>query len=245
MADAKTVTGSGLSLSGADAGNYTVNTTAATTANITPLALTGNITAANKVYDGSTAAAILTRTLSTPIAGDSVSYSGGTALFGDKNVADAKIVTGSGLSLSGADAGNYTVNTTAATTANITPLPGVTPPPVVTPPVVIPPVVSPPVVTPPVITPPVVTPPVVTPPVVIPPVVSPPVVTPPVITPPVATQSAPLAVQMPPAFGFSSAVGAPRFTVLAGGVRMPLPPAPTVLPEAYVPPVYPPKQDRY
>ena len=119
---AKTVTGTGLSLSGADAGNYTVNTTAATTADITALALTGNITAADKVYDATTSATILTRTLSGVLGGDDVSYAGGTATFSDKNVGVAKTVTGSGLSLSGADAGNYTVNTSAATTADITAL---------------------------------------------------------------------------------------------------------------------------
>jgi len=102
--------------------NYTVavNTAPGT---ITPLTLVGSITAANKVYDGNNSATIVTRTLATPIAGDTVSYTGGTALFSDKDVADGKTVTGTGLSLAGADAGNYTVNTTATTTANITPAP--------------------------------------------------------------------------------------------------------------------------
>ncbi|MFA5914976.1 MAG: YDG domain-containing protein, partial [Burkholderiales bacterium] len=87
--------------------NYTVTvTTAAGT--ITPLALVGSITAANKVYDGNNTATIATRTLATLIAGDTVSYTGGTAIFSDKNVADGKTVTGTGLSLTGADAGNYT-----------------------------------------------------------------------------------------------------------------------------------------
>jgi hypothetical protein len=50
--------------------------------------------------------------------------------------------------------------------------------------------------------------------------------------------------------GFSPVGGAPGFTVLSGGVRMPLPPAPVVVakayvPPAYVPPAYPRKQDRY
>ena len=116
----KTVTATGLSLSGADAGNYTVNSSATTTADITALALTGSITAANKVYDGTTAATILTRTLSGAIGGDVVSYVGGTATFNNKNVGTGKTVTATGLSLSGADAGNYTVNSTATTTANIT-----------------------------------------------------------------------------------------------------------------------------
>jgi filamentous hemagglutinin family protein len=102
--------------------NYvvTVNTAPGT---ITPLALVGAITAANKVYDGNVTATITSRSLATVLAGDAVSYVGGTAVFGDKNVANGKTVTGTGLSLGGADAGNYTVNTTATTTANITPAP--------------------------------------------------------------------------------------------------------------------------
>ena len=52
----KTVTVSGITLSGAAAGNYTLaSPTATTTANITAVALTPSVTAANKVYDGTTA----------------------------------------------------------------------------------------------------------------------------------------------------------------------------------------------
>ena len=54
------------------------------------------------------------------IPGDTVSYSGGTATFSDKNVANGKTVTATGLALSGAAAGNYTVNSTALTLADIT-----------------------------------------------------------------------------------------------------------------------------
>jgi len=118
----KTVSATGLSLTGADAGNYTVNATATTTANITALGITGAITASNKVYDGNTSATILTRTLAGAVGGDAVSYSGGTATFDNKNVGTGKTVSASGLSLTGADAGNYTVNTTTTTTANITAL---------------------------------------------------------------------------------------------------------------------------
>jgi len=102
--------------------NYvvTVNTAPGT---ITPLALVGSITAANKAYDGNNTATIVTRTLAAPIGGDTVSYVGGTALFSDKDVAVGKTVSGTGLSLAGADAANYTVNAAANTTANITPVP--------------------------------------------------------------------------------------------------------------------------
>jgi len=117
----KTVNATGLSLTGPDAGNYTVNTTAATTADITAKTLTGVITVANKVYDGTTAATISTRTLTGVVSGDNVTYTGGTAAFSDKNVGNGKTVNATGLSLTGTDAGNYTVNASAAATANITP----------------------------------------------------------------------------------------------------------------------------
>ncbi len=60
----KTVTGTGFTLGGADAGNYVLaSSTLTTTANITAKQLTGSFTAANKEYDGTTAATITGRTL--------------------------------------------------------------------------------------------------------------------------------------------------------------------------------------
>ena len=102
--------------------NYVVSVNTAP-GTITPLALVGSITAPNKVYDGNNSATIATRALTTPVSGDAVSYVGGTALFSDQNVANGKTVTGTGFALGGADAGNYSVNTSASTTANITPAP--------------------------------------------------------------------------------------------------------------------------
>jgi hypothetical protein len=123
VADGKTVTVSGLSLDGDDAGNYTL-ATYTTTANITAKQLTAtNITAANKEYDQ-----LLTATLSLGsaglsgvIAGDTVTIvtSSATGAFDDKTVADGKTVTVSGLSITGGDAGNYTL-AGYTTTANIT-----------------------------------------------------------------------------------------------------------------------------
>src|SRR6185295_12122256 len=78
--------------------------------------------AANKVYDRATAATISGRTLTGVLGSDDVSYTGGSATFSDKAVATGKTVTATGLGLSGADAGNYTVNTTAIALADITPL---------------------------------------------------------------------------------------------------------------------------
>ncbi|MFN0054934.1 MAG: YDG domain-containing protein [Planctomycetales bacterium] len=118
VGNGKTVTGTGLGLTGAQTGNYTVNSTATTTANISPLIITASITAANKTYDGTTVASI-SRSLTGAIAGDAVLSTGGTATFDTKLVGDGKTVTATGLSLTGADAGNYLVNSVATTTANI------------------------------------------------------------------------------------------------------------------------------
>ena len=120
VASAKPIVASGYTLSGADAANYSIVQPTGLTGNITPFALTGSITAANKVFDGTTSATILTRTLATVFSGDAVTYIGGTATFDTSAIGSGKTVTATGLSLSGADAGNYTVNTTAMTTANIT-----------------------------------------------------------------------------------------------------------------------------
>src|SRR5439155_1231405 len=115
---AKSVSVSGIAISGADAANYTANTTATTTANITARSLTVSASGVNKVYDGNTNATV---TLSdNRVAGDSLSTSYTAASFADKAVATAKAVSVSGIGLSGVDSANYTFNTTASTTADIT-----------------------------------------------------------------------------------------------------------------------------
>src|SRR5207245_2107367 len=55
---AKTVSVSGIAISGADAANYTANTTATTTANITGRALVVSATGVDKVYNGTTNATV-------------------------------------------------------------------------------------------------------------------------------------------------------------------------------------------
>ncbi len=77
----KTVTLTGATLTGAAAGNYSLTSVNTTTADITALGITGNFTAANKVYDGTTAATVLTRTLTGVLGADVVSLTGGTATF--------------------------------------------------------------------------------------------------------------------------------------------------------------------
>jgi hypothetical protein len=107
----KTVTVSGLALLGADAGKYTL-TQPTTNSDITPLALTiTGLSAQNKVYDGTTSVTLSgTAGLAGVLGGDVVSLGGtATGTFGDANVGTGKVVTVSGLSLTGGDAGNYSL----------------------------------------------------------------------------------------------------------------------------------------
>src|SRR5206468_10701300 len=121
----KTVTATGLSLSGTAAGNYQLaSTSATTTADITAKGLTvSGVTANNKVYDGSTTATLNlgSAALVGVVSGDTVTPNTASAVgtFADENVGTGKTVTVSGLALSGADAGNYML-TQPVTTANIT-----------------------------------------------------------------------------------------------------------------------------
>ncbi|MDO3628338.1 S-layer family protein, partial [Mucilaginibacter sp. BT774] len=119
VGNGKTVTVSGISITGTDAGNYTFNATANPIGNITAKVLTISASASNKVYNGINAATV---TLSdNRVSGDVFNDAFTSATFSSKTVANGKTVTVSGISISGADAGNYTANTTATTTANITP----------------------------------------------------------------------------------------------------------------------------
>lgn len=116
----KEVTVSGLALTGADAGNYTANTEATTTANITPRDLVIAISADNKTYDGNTSATTYASIFSGLVDGDDVLVSSANGVFDDKHVANGKTVTAD-VSTSGADAGNYSANTMATTLADISP----------------------------------------------------------------------------------------------------------------------------
>ncbi|WP_443937125.1 YDG domain-containing protein [Pedobacter sp. MW01-1-1] len=118
----KTVTSTGMLLAGTKASNYSLSSVGTTTATITAKAITGSFTADNKVYDGTTTASILTRTLAGVLAGDlaDVSLSGGTASFADVNVGTGKTVTSTGMALAGTKANNYSLTSVGTTTANIT-----------------------------------------------------------------------------------------------------------------------------
>jgi len=118
----KTVTLTGATLEGDDAGNYTLDSVATTTANVTAISLVGAFTVTStKVYDGNTSANVLTRTIpSGVLSGETVTLVGGTATYIDKNVGTGKTVSLTGATLGGADAGNYTLSSVDTTTADIT-----------------------------------------------------------------------------------------------------------------------------
>ncbi|MBH2067593.1 MAG: filamentous hemagglutinin N-terminal domain-containing protein [Burkholderiales bacterium] len=121
-ANGKAVTVTGTSLVDTITGlasNYTVSNPTGLTASITPASLLVRATgAASRVYDTSTNASV---TLAdNRIAGDVLSISNSGASFADKNAGANKTVTVNGIALGGTDAGNYTVNATATTTASIT-----------------------------------------------------------------------------------------------------------------------------
>jgi hypothetical protein len=108
---AKDVTGS-LSLSGIDAGNYTVNASHTTKANITAKALTiSGLSAQDKFYDGNANATITgTPSLVGVISPDVVTLLGtASGTFNNELVGANKPVTVSVLSLTGGDAGNYSL----------------------------------------------------------------------------------------------------------------------------------------
>jgi hypothetical protein len=118
---AKAITTTGYTLSGTNAGNYTL-TQPTLTANITakPLTITG-LTGTNKVYNRTTAASASgTPVLSGVETGDTVTR-GGTATFtfASANVGTGISITTTGYTLSGTNAGNYTL-TQPTLSANIT-----------------------------------------------------------------------------------------------------------------------------
>jgi hypothetical protein len=118
-----TVTVSGLVITGAQSGNYTL-TQLTTTANITPATLSvSGVTANNRVYDGTTAATLNTTdaALQGVFGKDAVKLdtAGAAGTFSGKNVANGLRVNVSGLAIGGAQKGDYSLEQPTAT-ANIT-----------------------------------------------------------------------------------------------------------------------------
>ena len=113
----KHVTINGIALTGADAANYTV--TGSGTGNISARVLNVGFTGVNRVYDGTTNAAVVSN--DDRIGNDALAINQ-TASFGDKNVGSGKHIDVSNVTLSGADAGNYVLGSTTGTaTGDITP----------------------------------------------------------------------------------------------------------------------------
>jgi len=80
--------------------------------------LTFTATAADKVYDATTAATISLG--DNRVRNDVLTINYSSASFGDKNVGKAKTVTIAGIALAGTDAGNYSYDATASAKADIT-----------------------------------------------------------------------------------------------------------------------------
>src|SRR5204863_6244910 len=105
----KTVTVSGLTLTGAAAGNYTLaTTTATTTAAITAVSLTPAVTVLSKVYDGTASATVKIGRATGRESSEAVACTA-TATFDTAGVGAGKTVTVSGLTLTGAADSNYTL----------------------------------------------------------------------------------------------------------------------------------------
>ncbi|OQW75766.1 MAG: hypothetical protein BVN32_09495 [Proteobacteria bacterium ST_bin14] len=114
----KLVTVNGLTISGADAANYTINTSAsAAVGQIDPKALIASVTGSViKTYDGTNAAMLVAGNynLGGVVSGDTVVLNNPIAgLYDNRNAGSMKTVTVNGIAISGADASNYVVNTSA------------------------------------------------------------------------------------------------------------------------------------
>lgn len=120
VSSANLVTVTSFSLIDGSNGGLASNYSAAA-AHITPKVLTITAAGVNKVYDGLTGATV--NLSDDRVAGDVLSTSVGAASYGGKNVGNAKEVSVNDVRLSGTDAGNYTHDTTAVTSSNITPKP--------------------------------------------------------------------------------------------------------------------------
>ena len=119
----KVVNYSGLALTGSSATNYAIDGEAVGTGTITPKLLTVSFGDTAKDYDGTTSAIAGTAQLSGLIAGDTVGIADGfSAQYDSKNVGE-RSVNYSGISLTGASAGNYMIGKTAQGSGSIAAVP--------------------------------------------------------------------------------------------------------------------------
>ena len=94
--------------------NYSVTLAGNSNSNITPRVLNASASGVDRVYDTSTSAGVTLQ--DDRIAGDVLTLSNTSASFADKNAGSNKVVTVNGIAAGGADAGNYTLAATTATT---------------------------------------------------------------------------------------------------------------------------------
>lgn len=128
VASANLVTVNGTTLTngsnGGLASNYSLASGQTAAANVTPKALTATFTAANKVYDGNSAANATFSSLTGLIASETVDATS-AATFNSKDTATANLVTVNNVTLTdgsnGGLASNYSLTSGQTTTANITP----------------------------------------------------------------------------------------------------------------------------
>jgi predicted secreted Zn-dependent protease len=122
VGNAKAVTVTGVTISGTDAENYNLIQQTGLAADITQADLTiSGLTVSDKVYDATTNATIAGDANSNKIGGDDITVSG-TAVgeFADKNVGIEKIVTVTGIVVTGADVNNYNIIQQSDLKADIT-----------------------------------------------------------------------------------------------------------------------------
>ncbi len=107
-------------LTGTSASNYSFTSPTGIVADVTPyLNASILVDAVSKEYDGSISATTPTLTLNGILVGDDVQISGGTALFKNKNAGENKVVTVSGIIVSGSDALNYAINNSATNSSSV------------------------------------------------------------------------------------------------------------------------------
>ncbi len=116
---------SGIVLSGADAGNYTLSPVADTVATISRKPLVPTVSVASKVYDGTTTAALNYTSLAGLVGAETVTVSNPTGTFDTRHVGVNKLVTASTPVLAngtnGGLASNYFLPTPTGLTADVTP----------------------------------------------------------------------------------------------------------------------------
>jgi hypothetical protein len=117
----KDVVVSNINATGSSSGNYKLSSSSAKAyATVTAKNITVMAAGSNKVYDGSISDVVILSSDGV-ISGDSVKFDNTSAVFGDKNVGTDKVITVTGIKLSGTDAKNYSYNANTVTNASITP----------------------------------------------------------------------------------------------------------------------------